>query len=456
MSNSKLATVTVKSPNHSGQRTYEVTRITPHCMVGQLTAKRCGELFAKSSYQASSNYGIGKDGEIGLYVDEKNRSWCSSSADNDNRAITIECASDTKHPYAMNEKVWDSLVNLCIDICQRYGKKRLIWFNDKNTSLKYKPADDEIILTVHRWFAAKSCPGDWLYKRLGNLAEIVTFTLQNAEEAGTEKEVEAPNTDATSAINNEEPDRAAYIWNFLRGKGLNEYAVAGLMGNLYWESSLRPNNLQNSYEKKLGMTDKGYTNAVNDGSYTNFVHDSAGYGLAQWTFWSRKQNLLNWAKGKKASIDDLDMQLDFLWWELGTYEGVMKTLMKAKSVKEASDAVITGYEKPADQSSNAKKKRANIGQEYFDRVSEAGKAETAAKIGQKSYYVQFRAFSHSGNAAKRLKEVIANGYTGAQMAKFDGYYRVFVGYFVSVADTQELVTMARSGKYNVVVKERVV
>ena len=115
----------VPSPNNSGPRAYQVTRITPHCMVGQLSAKKCGDLFARSSYQASSNYGIGTDGEIGLYVDETKRSWCSSNADNDNKAITIECASDTRSPYAMNSKVYGSLVRLCVDICRRYGKNKL-------------------------------------------------------------------------------------------------------------------------------------------------------------------------------------------------------------------------------------------------------------------------------------------------------------------------------------------
>lgn len=131
-------------------------------------------LFARSSYQASSNYGIETDGEIGLYVDETKRSWCSSNADNDNKAITIECASDTRSPYAMNSKVYTSLVRLCVDICRRYGKTKLIWFGDKNKSLAYKPKDNEMILTVHRWFAQKSCPGDWLYSRMGKLADQVT------------------------------------------------------------------------------------------------------------------------------------------------------------------------------------------------------------------------------------------------------------------------------------------
>lgn len=183
MSNTKstLVSCVAPSPNNSGPRAYPVTRITPHCMVGQLSAKRCGDLFARSSYQASSNYGIGTDGEIGLYVDETKRSWCSSNADNDNRAITIECASNTISPYAMNSKVYSSLVRLCVDICRRYGKTKLIWFGDKNKTLAYKPKDNEMVLTVHRWFAQKSCPGDWLYNRLGKLADEVTKELTGTE-----------------------------------------------------------------------------------------------------------------------------------------------------------------------------------------------------------------------------------------------------------------------------------
>lgn len=192
MSNTKSALVscTVPSPNNSGARAYPVTRITPHCMVGQLSAQACGALFKNPSREASSNYGIGTNGEIGLYVDETKRSWCSSSADNDNRAITIECASDTHAPYAMNTRVYSSLVSLCVDICRRYGKKKLLWFVDKNKTLAYKPKDDEMVITVHRWFANKSCPGDWLYNRLGKLAEEVTAQLASTEQkdAATEQE----------------------------------------------------------------------------------------------------------------------------------------------------------------------------------------------------------------------------------------------------------------------------
>ncbi len=177
MSNSGLVVYTKLSPNHSGRRKHSIDRITPHCVVGQVTAERLGEIFAPSSRQASSNYGIDKTGRVGMYVEECNRSWCSSSNANDQRAVTIECASDTTAPYAMNDAVYAALIDLCTDICKRNGKSKLLWFGDKNKTLAYEPKADEMIITVHRWFANKSCPGDWLYNRLGDLAAKVTSRL---------------------------------------------------------------------------------------------------------------------------------------------------------------------------------------------------------------------------------------------------------------------------------------
>ena len=172
-----MVAYTKLSPNHSGQRTHTIDRITPHCVVGQCTAEGLGDWFAKSSTQASSNYGIDRDGRVGLYVEEKNRSWCSSSNANDQRAITIECASDTAEPYAFRDVVYQTLIKLCVDICKRNGKKKLIWFGDKDKTLNYSPKSDEMILTVHRWFANKSCPGNWMYARMGDLANKVTAQL---------------------------------------------------------------------------------------------------------------------------------------------------------------------------------------------------------------------------------------------------------------------------------------
>lgn len=133
--NSSLVSYTKLSPNHSGQRTHSIDRITPHCVVGQLTAERICGCFTSPSREASCNYGIGKDGKIALCVEEKNRSWCSSSSANDQRAVTIECASDLNHPYAMTTAVYNSLVKLCTDICKRNGKKKLLWLGDKNKTL---------------------------------------------------------------------------------------------------------------------------------------------------------------------------------------------------------------------------------------------------------------------------------------------------------------------------------
>lgn len=177
MSNSSLVDYTKLSPNHSGKRTHAVDRITPHCVVGQCSVETMGNIFAPTSRKASCQYGIGADGRVGLYVDEQNRSWCSSSNSNDQRAITIECASDATHPYAFKNVVYNKLIELCVDICKRYGKKKLLWLGDKTKTLNYEPASDEMVLTVHRWFANKSCPGDWMYARMGDLASKVTAKL---------------------------------------------------------------------------------------------------------------------------------------------------------------------------------------------------------------------------------------------------------------------------------------
>ena len=175
--NSPLVSYTKLSPNHSGQRTHSIDRITPHCVVGQCSVETLGNVFLPTSRQASSNYGIGADGRVGMYVEEKNRSWCSSSAANDQRAITIECASDNTEPYAFKDVVYQRLIELCTDICKRNGKTKLLWLGDKTKTLNYTPKSDEMVLTVHRWFANKSCPGNWMYARMGDLASKVTAAL---------------------------------------------------------------------------------------------------------------------------------------------------------------------------------------------------------------------------------------------------------------------------------------
>lgn len=157
------------------------------------------------------------------------------------------------------------------------------------------------------------------------------------------------------------------LYTFFKSKGLCDNGIFGLFGNLYAESAMNPKNLQNSYEKKLGYTDDTYTAAVDSGTYKNFVKDAAGYGLAQWTYWSRKQAMLDFHKKKGASIGDLQTQAEFLYKELSeNYSNVLAVLKAAASIREASDVVLVKFERPADQSASVQEKRACYGIKYAE------------------------------------------------------------------------------------------
>lgn len=171
--NSPLVNYTKISPNKTANRNHAIDTITIHCVVGQCSVETIGNVFSPTKRRASSNYGVGFDGRIGMYVEEKDRSWCSSSASNDHRAITIEVASDTKEPYAVNDKAYVSLINLVTDICQRNGIKELKWKADKSLIGQV----DKQNMTVHRWFANKSCPGTYLYNKMGEIASEVNKRL---------------------------------------------------------------------------------------------------------------------------------------------------------------------------------------------------------------------------------------------------------------------------------------
>lgn len=203
--NSPLVTYTKLTSNHSGQRKHTIDTITIHCIVGQWTAKQGCDYFANTDRQCSANYVVGKDGSIGLSVEEKNRSWCSggtdkygnpirvngiSGADNDHRAITIEVASDTTHPYAVTDQAYNALVRLVADICKRNGIKKLLWKGDK--SLVGKVSEQN--MTVHRWFAQKACPGDYLYNRHAQIAAEVNKLLGNASDTPAPPKLPAQKT----------------------------------------------------------------------------------------------------------------------------------------------------------------------------------------------------------------------------------------------------------------------
>lgn len=286
--NSSLVSYTGLSPNHSGQRTHSIDRITPHCVVGQLSAETICACFP-AGRGASCNYGIGTDGRISLCVEEKNRSWCSSSNANDQRAVTIECASDKTEPYAMNSAVYASLIKLCTDICKRNGKKKLLWFGDKNKSLNYAPKSDEMVLTVHRWFANKSCPGDWLYARLGDLAAKVTAAL------GTGSQTPSTGTDALYRVRKTWADaksqKGAFksLENAKRCANDNAgYSVFDESGKVLYtgKTGFSP------YQVKVSIADlnirKGPgTNYAKTGKYTGkgvftIVEEASGQGASKW------------------------------------------------------------------------------------------------------------------------------------------------------------------------------
>lgn len=174
--NSPLVTYTNITKNKTSNRNHVIDTITIHCIVGQWTAKQGCDYFATTNRKCSANYVVGKDGSIGLSVEEKDRSWCSSNAANDHRAVTIEVASDTKAPYAVTDKAYNALIQLIADICKRNNIKQLLWKADKNLIGQV----DKQNMTVHKWFAKKDCPGEYLYERHSDIATKVNAILNSA------------------------------------------------------------------------------------------------------------------------------------------------------------------------------------------------------------------------------------------------------------------------------------
>ena len=249
MSNSPLATYTRITKNKTSPRNHTIDTITIHCIVGQWTAKQGCDYFATTDRQCSANYVVGKDGSIGLSVDEKDRSWCSSNGTNDNRAITIEVASDTTHPYAVTAKAYAALLDLVTDICKRNGIKKLVWSTNKNDRVNHRNGCN---MTVHRDFANKACPGEYLYSRHGEIAAEVNRRLQGASNGGgvvvTPPAAEKPTGGTT-------------------GAAVTPYLVRVKITNL---------NI-----RKGPGTNYGATGYIRPGIYT-IVAESTGKGAAKW------------------------------------------------------------------------------------------------------------------------------------------------------------------------------
>lgn len=365
-------------------------------------AKANCQYYAGQYIGASAHYFVGFDGEIWQSVEDADIAWhCGASSYKhgecrNSNSIGIEMCVRKRSTASMGatDKDWyfedatvESAAELTRYLMDKYGVPasnvirhydvtgkicpnpyvynctQHVWDEFKNkisgSTAGNAPAENKQLYRVRKsWKDAKSQLGAYSVLENAKAACKDGYTVYDESGKAVYGAELQPATDA-----------AGIIWAFLTGKGLNAYAAAGLMGNLYAESGLNAYNLQNSYSKKFNMSDAEYTAAVDNGSYTNFVHDKAGYGLAQWTYYSRKQALFDYAKAAAASIGDLNMQLAFLWQELQGYKSVMKVLKAATSVRAASDAVLTGYEKPADQSETVQKKRAEYGQKYYDKYA---------------------------------------------------------------------------------------
>ena len=325
-----------------------------------------------TSVQAGLNAWIGKlaDGTVAAVqtMPWDFRPWgCGSGSKGSCNTgwIQFEICEDGLNDREYFEKVYKEACELTAYLCKLYGI-------DPKGSVKYNGVTVPTILChaeSHK-LGLGSNHGDVLhwFPKFGKNMDTVRADVAALMGASSDK---VPVDAVSDSYKTDDSEKV--IWDYLMKKIGNAYGVAGLMGNLYAESGLRANNLQNSYEKKLNITDAEYTRLVDENAYPDFVRDKAGYGLAQWTFWSRKEALLKLARDKGKSIGDLQMQLDFLWKELNTgYQAVLIVLQNAENVREASDAVLLWYERPADQSDAVQVKRAGYGEGYLKKYDGRG------------------------------------------------------------------------------------
>ena len=328
MSNSSLATYTLISPNKNSPRNHKIDTISIHCFVGQVTAKRGCEVFQPSSKQASCNYVVGYDGSIGLCVEEKDRSWCTSSSSNDHRAITIETASENKAPYKVTAAAYAALLDLVTDICRRNGAKKLLWFGDKAKTLAYAPKSGEMVMTVHRWFANKSCPGDYLYNLHGEIAAEVTKRLGGSSSTTSPSTGTGASGSAQTAVNYTVKVTATDL-NIRSGPGTNYgskgainpgvytiVAEAGGTGASKW-GKLKSGAgwISLDYATKNGTSSSTASKAVTVGSTVTIQAGAVYGGLAT----SRGAKVPDYVSGKNRG---------YTVKQIATHKGVQEALLK--------------------------------------------------------------------------------------------------------------------------------
>ena len=336
----------------------------------------------RASYDRACVHGFidANDGTVYQTLPWDHRGWhCGGSANNTHIGVemcepaaikytsgTSFTCSDKAGAAACAKRTYVAAVGLFAMLCKKYS---------------LDPMADGVIISHREGYArgVASNHGDpeHLWKGLG-LSYTMDGFRKDVKAAMAESGGQTARTTSDTQAGGDPVTDEKAAWDFLLSKIGNAYGVAGMMGNLYAESGIRSNNLQNSYEKKLGLNDTEYTSRVDRGTYDGFINDKAGYGLAQWTYHTRKQALLDFARAKGKSIGDFSMQLEFLWKELSEgHRGLLSSLKSAESVTGASTAFLTQFEKPADQGAAVQKKRASYGQGYYDKYG--GKAGTGMR-----------------------------------------------------------------------------
>lgn len=322
----------------------------------------------KASYDRACVHAFidGNSGTVYQTLPWNHRGWhCGGSGNNTHIGVemcepacikytggaTFTC-SDKPTAQTVAKRTYDAAVELFAMLCKEYG------LNPLTDICSHKEGCAKGIASNH---------GDpehlWTQLGMGYTMDSFRKAVKTAMDSPTA--VDTPAADSGDMTD-------AEMFDFFKGQGFTDAGVAGLMGNLDTESSLSSVNLQNNGNTKLSMTDAEYTAAVDSGAYTNFAKDGYGYGLAQWTYWSRKQELLDFTKTAGVSVGHKRKQCEFIVKELAGYPTVLQTLKTAKTVREASDAVMLNYERPANQSEENQVKRASRGQTFFDKYAGGG------------------------------------------------------------------------------------
>lgn len=341
--------------NHKVASVDRIKYIVIHYCGSLGSAKQQVEYFAAANRGASAHYFVDFNGDIYQSVEDKDIAWhCGSKtyrhpACRNSNSLGIEmCCKTTGSPQRADEKWYfeDATVKATVELTKELMKKYNI------------PANNVV---RHYDVTGKCCPAPYVYNKGKHTWEEFKKLIGGIIISDKKADV---------------PDDSKVIWNYLYDEcGFNEYAVAGIMGNFYAESGLKSTNLQNSFNKRFNLTDEEYTSQVDSGVYSKerFIKDSAGYGLAQWTYWSRKYGLYEFAKNKKrSSIGNLRMQLEYFWYEVSSNKALYSALKESKSVREASNIMLHSYEKPADQSVAVENKRASYGDTFYKLYAKNG------------------------------------------------------------------------------------